>query len=180
MLVHRLFNEVGQGIFVDPISYQQFAAFAEESATVEVYQLPDVLRLSDFRALLKLQYYIEAVSPKSKKLADLPRQFLSPEEVEKKVPQLVVSRYELEVAKATKEEIGSRLTLKETWDFEVSDAGWNKLIAEYPILGRTLGETRAERYLALETLEPSMRLKIDRFAKAAKSNNILSGSKKLF
>lgn len=164
MLVHRLFNEVGQGIFVDPISYQQFAAFAEESATVEVYQLPDVLRLSDFRALLKLQYYIEAVSPKTKKLADLPRQFLSPEEVEKKVPQIVVSRYELEVAKATKEEIGSRLTLKETWDFEVSDAGWEKLITEYPILGRTLGETRAERYLALEAVEHNLRLKIDRFA----------------
>jgi GcvH upstream region-like protein len=165
MLVHRLFNEVGQGIFVDPISYQQFAAFAEESATVEVYQLPDVLRLRDFRALLKLQYYIEAVAPKSKKLADLPRQFLSPEEVEKKVPQLVVSRYELDVAKVTKEEIGSRLTLKETWDFEVSDAGWNKLIAEYPILGRTLGETRAERHLALDALEPNVRLKIDRFAR---------------
>jgi len=43
MLVHRLFNEIGQGIFVDPLSYEQFAAFAEESATVEVYQLPDVL-----------------------------------------------------------------------------------------------------------------------------------------
>ncbi len=165
MLVHRLFNEVGQGIFVDPISYQQFAAFAEESATVEVYQLPDVLRLRDFRALLKLQYYIEAVSPKSKKLADLPCQFLSPEEVEKKVPQLVVSRYELDVAKVTKEEIGSRLTLKETWDFEVSDAGWNQLITEYPILGRTLGETHAQRHLALDALEPNVRLKIDRFAR---------------
>ena len=170
MLVHRLFNEVGQGIFIDPLSYQQFAAFAEESATVEVYQLPDVLRLSDFRSLLKLQYYLEAVSPKTKKLADLPRQFLSPEEVEKKVPELVVSRYELDVAKATKEEIGSRLTLKETWDFEVSDAGWEKLSLEYPILSRTQGQTRAERYAALEAVEPSQRLKIDRFARSCLIN----------
>ncbi|HEY5234832.1 MAG TPA: hypothetical protein VIJ14_01535, partial [Rhabdochlamydiaceae bacterium] len=157
-------------IFVDPLSYQQFAAFAEESATVEVYQLPDVLRLSDFRSLLKLQYYIEAVSPKTKKLADLPRQFLSPEEVEKKVPELVVSRYELEVAKATKEEIGARLTLKETWDFEVSDAGWEKLGAEYPVLARTQGETREERYAALEAVEPNVRLKIDRFARSCLIN----------
>lgn len=170
MLVHRLFNEVGQGIFVDPLSYQQFAAFAEESATVEVYQLPDVLRLNDFRSLLKLQYYIEAVSPKTKKLADLPGQFLSAEEVERKAPELVVSRYELEVAKATKEEIGGRLTLKETWDFEVSDAGWQQLIAEYPILSRTQGETRTERYAALEAVEANMRLKIDRFARSCLIN----------
>ncbi len=170
MLVHRLFNEIGQGIFVDPLSYQQFAAFAEESATVEVYQLPDILRLNDFRSLLKLQYYIEAVSPKSKRLADLPRQFLSPEDVEKKVPELVVSRYELEVAKATREEIGTRLTLKETWDFEVSDAGWEKIIAEYPILGRAQGETREERYTALEAVESNVRLKIDRFARSCLIN----------
>ncbi len=170
MLVHRLFNEVGQGIFVDPLSYQQFASFAEESATVEVYQLPDVLRLKDFRSLLKLQYYLEATAPRSKKLTDLPRQFLSADEVEKKTPELVVSRYELEVAKATKEEIGGRLTLKETWDFEVSDEGWNLLTAEYPILGRTQGQTRAERYAALEAVEPNMRLKIDRFARSSLIN----------
>lgn len=170
MLVHRLFNEVGQGIFVDPLSYQQFAAFAEESATVEVYQLPSVLRLNDFRSLLKLQYYIEAVAPKTKKLAELPRQFLSPDEVEKKSPELVVSRYELAVVKTTKEEIGARLTLKETWDFEVSDAGWQQLITEYPILNRTQGESRTERYAALEAVEPNMRLKIDRFARSCLIN----------
>ncbi|HEX2579523.1 MAG TPA: SurA N-terminal domain-containing protein [Rhabdochlamydiaceae bacterium] len=170
MLVHRLFNEVGQSVFVDPLSYRQFAAFAEESATVEVYQLPNVLRLGDFRSLLKLQYYLEAVSPKAKKLADLPRQFLSPEEVEKKVPELVISRYELDVAKVTKEEIGSRLTLKETWDFEASDAGWQKLTTEYPILSKTQGATREERYAALEAVDPNMRLKIDRFARSCLIN----------
>jgi GcvH upstream region-like protein len=170
MLVHRLFNEVGQGIFVDPLSYQQFASFAEESATVEVYQLPDVLRLSDFRSLLKLQYYIEAVAPKMKKVVDLPHQFLSVDEVEKKAPELVVSRYELEVAKVTKEEIGGRLTLKETWDFEVSDECWQQLIAEYPILSKTQGQTRAERYSALEAVEPNLRLKIDRFARSSLIN----------
>ena len=170
MLVHRLFNEVGQGVFVDPLSYQQFAAFAQECATVEVYQLPDVLRLKDFRALLKLQYYLDAVSPKTKKLADLPRQFLSPEEVEKKVPELVISRYELDVAKATKEEIGSRLTLKETWDFEVSDAGWEKLTAEYPLLSTAQGKTRVERSAALDAVDPNLRLKIDRFARSCLIN----------
>jgi GcvH upstream region-like protein len=166
MLVHRLFNEVGQAIFVDPLSYQQFTAFADESATVEVYQLPEVLRLRDFRSLLKLQYYLEAVAhpPKTKK--DLPQQYLTVEEVEKKAPELVVSRYELEVAKTTKEEVGSRLTLKETWGYEVSDAGWKRLTAEYPILALSKASTPEERDSALDVLESNLRLKVDRFARS--------------
>jgi len=166
MLVHRLFNEVGQAIFVDPLSYQQFTAFADESATVEVYQLPDVLRLRDFRSLLKLQYYLEAVAHPSKTKKDLPQQYLTVEEVEKKAPELVVSRYELEVAKTTKEEVGSRLTLKETWGYEVSDAGWQRLAAEYPILARSNASTPEERDRALDTLEQNLRLKVDRFARS--------------
>ncbi len=167
MLVHRLFNEVGQGIFVDSQSYQQFSSFADEIATIEVYQLPEILRLQDFRSLLKLQYYVEAVAPKLKKAADLPRQFLSAEEVEKKAPELVVSRYGLEVAKVTKEEVGSRLTLKETWDYEVSDEGWQKLSVEYPLLARHGGVTKEDRYTALDSVETDLRLKIDRFARSA-------------
>jgi hypothetical protein len=153
MLVHRLFNEVGQGIFVDPQSYQQFSSFADETATVEVYQLPAILRLSDFRSLLKLQYYVEAVAPKLKKIADLPRQFFSSEEVEKKIPELVVSRYVMEVSKVTKEEVGGRLTLKETWDYEVSNEGWQKLSTEFPILARKGGETIDARYATLDGLK---------------------------
>jgi hypothetical protein len=166
MLVHRLFNEIGQGIFVDPQSYQQFSSFANETATVEVYQLPEILRLPDFRSLLKLQYYVEAVAPKLKKIADLPRQFLSPEEVEKKIPELVVSRYTLEVSKVTKEEVSGRLTLKETWDYEVSNEGWQKLSMEFPILARNAGETIDGRYTALDSTEGNERLKIDRFARS--------------
>lgn len=166
MLVHRLFNEVGQAVFIDPLSYQQFTSFADESATVEVYQLPEVLRLRDFRSLLKLQFYLEAVAhpPKTKK--DLPQQYLTVEEVEKKAPELVISRYELEVAKTTKEEVGSRLTVKETWDYEKSDAGWQRLIPEYPILALSKASTPEERDSALDVLETNLRVKVDRFARS--------------
>jgi GcvH upstream region-like protein len=166
MLVQRLFNEVGQAVFVDPLSYQQFTAFADERAVVEVYQLPEVLRLRDFRSLLKLQFYLDAVAHPSKSKKDLPQQYLTVEEVEKKVPELVVSRYELEVAKTTKEEVGSRLTLKETWDYEKSDAGWQRLVAEYPILALSQASTPEERDSALDGLESNLRLKVDRFARS--------------
>lgn len=162
MLVHRLFNDVGQSVLVDSLSYQQFAAFADEKATVEVYQLPETLRLGDFQALLKLHYYLDAVSPKAKQtLNELPHQFYSPQEVEKKTPELVISRFDVEVAKTTKEEVGSRLTLKETWDFEISDAGFEKLKTEYPILDK--GDNRLQ---ILDSLDPNLRIKIDRLARS--------------
>jgi GcvH upstream region-like protein len=167
MLAHRLFNEVGQGVLVDSLSYHQFSSFADETATVEVYRLPEVLRIADFRTLLKLQYYLDAVAPKVKKIGDLPRQFLSAEEVEKKAPELVVSRYTLEVAKADKEEIGSRLTLKETWDFEVSDEGWTRLAAEFPMLAKGTAQSQEDRFAILEGIDPALRLKIDRSARSA-------------
>jgi hypothetical protein len=167
MLVHRLFNEVGQGVLVDPLSYHQFSSFADETATVEVYQLPEVLRVGDFRSLLKIQYYLDAIAPKSKKFNELPRQILSAEEVERKAPELVVSPYALEIAKTTKEEVGSRLTLKATWDFETGDAGWQKLTAAFPILAKGESASREERWAILEGIDPKLRLKIDRSARSA-------------
>ncbi len=167
MLVHRLFNEVGQGVLVDPLSYQEFSKFAEETATVETYRLPAALRFADFRSLLKFQYYLEAVAPKAKsKLVTLPSSFVSIEEAEKKAPELVVSRYMLEVAKISKDEVGSRLSLTETWEFEASDFGWNQLKAEFPTLARSEAPTREDRLQRLDTLEAALRLKIDQFARS--------------
>lgn len=162
MLVHRMFNDVGNAVLVDPLSYEQFSSFADEKATVEVYQLPEFLRLSSNLSQLKLHYYLEAVAPRSK--AELPRQFFTPEEVEKKLPELVVSWFDLTVAKTTKEEIGSRLTLKETWDFEASDDGWNRIVEQFPMVAK---DESQGRLAILDGLEPSFRLKIDRFARGA-------------
>ena len=166
MLVHRFFQDMHQGIVLDPLPYEQFSTFADAKVFVEMYQLPDVLRLKDFRSMLKVQYYLEAVSPKGKQsVAELPRQFYSVEEVEKKHPELVISRYELEVAKVAQEDVASRVNLKQTWDFEMSDEGWALLIAQFPILKKSNTETAEGRLSVLDRLDPDQRTKIDRFAR---------------
>ena len=43
MLVHRYFQDMQQLVLLDPIPYEQFAAFADSKASVEVYQLPQAL-----------------------------------------------------------------------------------------------------------------------------------------
>lgn len=166
MLFRRMFDDVGQAIFLDPLTYEQFAAYAGESASIELYQLPQHLRLRDFRSLLKFQLYLDSVAPKNRSsLARLPTQFLSPAELEKRVPELVLSRFHLEVSRVKKEEIAQRITLKESWDFEVSDHGWASLKQEFPILGKNEAGSREGRFQALEGIDPQLRLKIDRSAR---------------
>lgn len=161
MLVHRFFQDMQQGVLLDRVPYEQFSTFADAKASVEVYQLPEALRLKDFRSMLKVQYYLEAVSPKGKQsMGDLPRQFYSVDEVEKKFPQLVISRYELEVAKASQDDVASRLSLREMWDFETSDAGWNVLTAEFPVLNKA-----GDRENILDACDPDLRKKVDRLAR---------------
>jgi hypothetical protein len=166
MLVHRLFNEVGQGIFADPLIYREFAEFAQETATVESYHLPADLQLSDFRSLLKLQSYLEAVAPKWKhRFAEIP-EIDSVIEIEKRAPEFVVSLYTLEVAKVSQEEITGRLTLKETWDFETSDAGWNRLKGQFSALAGFDCKTGEERLQKLDQLPTTLRLKVDHTARS--------------
>lgn len=165
MLVHRFFQDMQQGVLLDSIPYEQFSSFADAKASVEVYQLPEILRLKDFQSMLKVQYYLEAVSPKGKQsIGDLPRQFYSAEEVEKKHPELVTSMYELEVAKVTEDDIVSRLSLRETWNFETSDAGWAQLTAQFPILSKKGSETVEGREAILDGCEADLRKKVDRLA----------------
>jgi GcvH upstream region-like protein len=161
MLFRRLFDDVGSAVFVDPLSYEQFAVFAGESAHLELYELPSYLQLRDFRSLLKLQFYLDAVALRPKGLK-LPTTFLSPQEVERKHPELVHTLFSLEVAKTSQEEMSQRVSLKETWDWEVTDAGWAILSKEFPILRKSESENH---FKLLEELSPDLRLKVDRFAR---------------
>ncbi|MBP7074891.1 MAG: hypothetical protein KBA81_05845 [Rhabdochlamydiaceae bacterium] len=166
MLVHRFFQDLQQGVLLDPIPYEQFSTFADAKAHVEVYQLPETLRLKDFRSMLKVQYYLEAVSPGGKQsVIELPKQFYSVDEVEKRHPQLVTSKYELEIAKVSSEDAASRLSLRQMWEFEMSDEGWALLIAQFPVLNKQSTETIEGREAVLDTLSADVRKKIDRFAR---------------
>ncbi len=166
MLVHRFFQDLQQGVLLDTVPYEQFSTFADAKAHVEVYQLPETLRLKDFRSMLKVQYYLEAVSPSGKhSVKELPRQFYSVEEVEKKHPQLVISTYELEIAKVSSEEAASTSSLRQMWDFEMSDEGWALLITQFPVLNKQGTETIEGREAVLDATSADIRKKIDRFAR---------------
>jgi len=167
LLFRRLFNDVGTGVIVDPLTYGQFSAYAGEKATVDLYRLPEPLRFFDLRSFFKFQLYLEAISPKSRgAMTAIPSDLASVEDVEKRFPECVQSRFHLEVAKVSRAEIAQKITLKETWDWEVSDAGWEALCSEFSVLAREEAASREERLVALDAIEETLRLKIDEKARA--------------
>ncbi len=163
MLADRLFEDAGQTVLLDFLSYQKFALFTDETATVELYQLPEIARCKEISSFLLLRYYLAATVPKEKGyLTEIPRHSFSVEQVELSHPELVVRRYLVDLIRVPKKQISDRISLKEIWNYQVSDEGWLHLMERYPQSIREKGLTREERLALLEKIVPSLRLEIDR------------------
>ncbi len=171
MLFRRMFQDVGNSVFVDPIMSQNLFDYANETISGDLYKLPPDLRFADFRAMQKFEIYLDAVSKRSKEsdkdLLALPAKLSSVEKVKKKTPELVQKRYLLEVAQIQKPSLYARVGLKETWNWEVEDANWTSLKKEFPELGIKPANTREERLTALNALDDVTRSRVDQFARKA-------------
>ncbi len=147
---------------------------SRSQALVEKYSLPSSLQFKDFVSFMKLQIYADAVSAKKRSkegLLELPTELLSLAEIERKAPELVQRDYVLEYAELDVKKAASQIGLKETWNYQTQDEGWNKLRKQYPALKSA--ETKEERFAALEALGPKQRLEMDKFSR----EQILFGSK---
>lgn len=171
MLFRRLFDDVGNSVFVDPLMQQNFNAYAKEAVSGDLYKLPPELQFSDYRTLQKFEVYLDAVAKRSKEnekdLLSLPTVFLPPEKVKRKNPALVQKNYVLEVAQIQKHNFNNRVGLKETWNWEVADENWPTLKKEFPDLGVKPGKTREERFAALDSLDDITRGRVDTFSRKA-------------
>lgn len=167
LLFRRLFHDVGSAVFVDSLPYKQFQSYAKESVAVDLYRLPPELRFSDFRTLAKFEMYLRSVSNSSSQQLPLPTQFLSAAEVVKKYPELVQKRYLVEIVEANKNQLQSKVPLKDTWAWETEPNNWGVLAEKFPDIGVTKPTDVDQRFLVLDKLDDKTRAKIDGFARAA-------------
>ncbi len=168
MLFRRLFEDASGGVLVDPLAYQQFDEFAKESARVALYQLPSAFQLSDFRSMMKLQLYLEGIAADPSRLRmDLnpPKQLASLEQIEKRVPELVERSMEIQWSSICKEDLCQKISVKETWEWEITDAHWELLKKNFPELGQSKLDSKQLRLTFLSKLDDKLRLKIDQFAR---------------
>lgn len=160
MLFRRLVLDTAGSVFNDPLAQKQFHLFADQSVEVELYELPTYLRLQDFLSLIKLQVYLEATSLEKPKSLDLPLTFASLDVVESRQPALVQRKVEARLSSVKIEELAAQISLKNTWEWEVTDQGWSFLQKTFPEIGNS-----SDRRQALDQLDFSILSSIDRAAR---------------
>lgn len=170
MLFRLLFQDMGNSVFVDPLSFSKIDAYALESADGELYRLPKELRISDFKSLQKFETYLDSVAKRSesdKSKLMLPKEYLSASKIAQKTPELVQKRYTLEISQINKKKLEGNVVIRDSWAWEVSDKGWKQLQKQFPELGIKPGETREERFASLDSLDNQTRNRVDAFARSA-------------
>lgn len=164
LLFRRLFQEVGNAVFVDEFEYAKFDQYAKETAVGDLYHLPKSLQFGSYKDLQKFQVYLAAVAGQKDSL-DLPKKFFSLEKISQTTPELVQKNYRLEISEVDKKNLQAKVTLKDTWNWEVNDKNWEILKQQFPELGIKSGKTREERLKSLDSLDDKTRAKIDSFAR---------------
>lgn len=162
MLFRRLFGDIGNAVVTDPLSPQQFLAYAKQSISGDEYTLPQALNLGSFKDLQNFETYIKAVAVKSDDLTALPQTFKKPSEVPS---ALVEQRYSIEFAKVDTQQLATRVSVRATWDWEFHEANWPKIVEAFPELGVVDSKTADQREKALDRLDTATRGRIDSFAR---------------
>lgn len=166
LLFRHLFDDVGGSVLLDSLAYQQFHAYSEESATINLYEIPTELRLSDFDTLLKLQVYLEAISPQTTQThLNFPTEIFSIEQLEKSVPSLVERSYEIEFAEVKKSALANEIPLRMTWEWETQEENFALLCKQFSSLSEKAA-TKEQRFAALDALDGKTRSCVDQFARA--------------
>lgn len=164
MLFRRLFHDVGNSSLVDPLVYQKFNEYAKEGVNVYVYELPQAMRFRKFADLQRLEAYLKAVAADYQGL-EPPEQFRDTAAILKDTPELVQKRYLLELAEVDKATLQTRVTVRDTWDWQVSDQGWDKLKQEFRELGIKPADSTDERFALIKELDGNTRLRVDSFTR---------------
>lgn len=150
---------------LDPAEIQKMS---KEQALVEKFSLPSHLEIKDFSTFMKLQVYLDAISAKKRSkdhFLELPTEFLSLAEIEKKAPDLVQREYTIEYSELDLKKASSQISLKEMWDWQTSQAGWSLLQKQDASLSKSSASSKEERFAALESLGSKEHAELDKFSR---------------
>jgi len=163
MLFRRLFHDVGNAVFVDPLTYQKVNTYAKTTIEGQLYRLPDEFHFNSNSSMQKFEAYLNAISKQQGPALTLPQQFYTPAEVAKKAPELIQKRYLITLAEVNKNALQAKVAVRESWNWEVDN--WAKLTKQFPDLANKKSNTRDERYAALDSLDEKARDKVDAYAR---------------
>lgn len=158
LLFRRHMASVSDATFVDSVFSDQLLRYTGEVVLADVYRLPDALALKTADDFFALQYYIDTVASPQKDRLALPKTYLPIDEIAKKSPDFVETRFTARISRISEEELALRVTLKETTDWQIDH--WDALEKQFSWLVKT-NSSREGRLLALEGLPNQKRAEVD-------------------
>lgn len=170
LLFRTLFFENADSVLVDTSTYAPFYHHLNEYVDIDYFQLPQEFRFSSIRELEQFAIYLSAVGvpqnqTKKQELLILPEQFLSPSEVKKAYPELVERKVVLRWSNVNKDQLQTKIGVKNTWEWQVADKNWNKLKEKYPELAGKADDSLEARLAILDKVDPARRSQIDSFSR---------------
>jgi GcvH upstream region-like protein len=158
LLFRRHFQGLGDAVLVDTLPFRDVSNFAKEAAVVQAYTLPDSLVLKSSEDLFALQYYLDTVAVVEKDFLALPAAYQSLEKIEKKSPEFIETVFKAKIKQLSKREISLKASLKEIAGWQADH--WDLLTKQFSSLSN-VGNSRQERFEALDRLDPVLRAQID-------------------
>jgi hypothetical protein len=118
--------------------------------------------VKDFASLVQLQTYLDAVAvkPKDKKILELPEKLKPALEIVKTHPELAEKIYEVEYASINLEDLTSKLSLKEIWEWEQQEDNFSRLAAKF----KELNAKAEDKQSALDALDDHVRFQVDKWS----------------
>ncbi len=164
LVLRKMLDEVGSSIFVDSVLYKDFSEYASKGANLVVYKLPKALILKKPEDVSKLEIYLNGVAKEGSGEL-LPLEFMSVDAVKKRCPELVEQRFIVKMASVNKESLVADIGVRRTWDWQLDPSHFAFLQEEFPILAKCKSDELEARFAYLETLDESVRDKIDLYAR---------------
>jgi len=165
LLFKRYMQDTGGSVFIASIPFQEFNRYVGVKASGTLFALPEEFRLRTPKDFEMLEVYLDAISSDRGDLASLPKKFKTTDAIAKSNPELVQNRYVLEIAKATENDLLSKIGLKEVWRWQVQDNSWKLITKQFPELGQKTANTIDDRQKALDALDNTTRQRINVFSK---------------
>lgn len=165
LLFRRLFNDVGNAVWLDSASLKQYFTFANEETTGELYRLPLEFHLGNYKALQRFTIYLDSTAGQQKDPLAIPQKILSVQEVAKAHPELIHKRYKLELQQVNKNALATKVSIRDMWNWEMEQGNWEILKKEFPELGVKTEGSIDKRVAVLDNLDPGTRARVDAFAR---------------
>lgn len=165
LLTRRWLKDMGESVFVDKEVYEDYYNYTSVSTKVDAYKLPKSMAFGQIDEMLKFEVYLDAIGQREG-LLDVDVTYRSIEEMKQVCPELLEKRFILDVSTKDREEIAVNVSLKDSLEWQIQDANWNKLKEKFPVFEKYKGNSIEDRHAFIDNLDSKDRAGVDSFARS--------------